>query len=118
MAARMAKTHWMGARVSSVLFLVPLLVGAGFASSSDPIVEAAKDGDIETVRHLIESGADVNVAGGAGMTPLHWAAERGDLEITRLLLESGPTWLRGPGSVPTLPCILLLRGDIPLPRDF
>ena len=58
MAARMAKTHWMGTRSWSVLFLVPFLMGAGLASSSDPIVEAAKDGDIETVRHLIESGAD------------------------------------------------------------
>ena len=89
MAARMAKTHWMGTRLWSVLFLVPFLMGAGLASSSDPIVEAAKDGDVDAVRHLIESGADVNVAGGDGMTPLHWAAEHGDLEIARLLLESG-----------------------------
>ena len=89
MATRMAKTHWIGTRVWSVLFLVPFLMSAGFPSSSDPIVEAAKKGDVETVRRLIESGADVDVAGGDGMTSLHWAAERGDVEITRLLLEAG-----------------------------
>jgi ankyrin repeat protein len=64
-------------------------MSAGFPSSSDPIVEAAKKGDVETVRRLIESGTDVSVTGGDGMTSLHWAAERGDVEITRLLLEAG-----------------------------
>ena len=89
MATRMAKTHRIGARVSSVLFLVPFLMGAGFSSSSDPIVEAVKEGDVATVRQLIESGADINVAESDGMTPLHWAAGRGYVEVTRLLLEAG-----------------------------
>ena len=89
MTTRMAKTHWIGARVSSVLFLVPFLMGAGFSSASDPVVEAVKEGDVATVRHLIESGADVNVAEGDGMTPLHWAAGRGYVEVTQLLLEAG-----------------------------
>ena len=98
MATRMAKTHRIGARVSSVLFLVPFLIGAGFSSAADPIVEAAKEGDVATVRQLIESGADVNVAEGDGMTSLHWAAGRGYVEVTRLLLEAGAdvavgTWI-------------------------
>ena len=110
MAARMAKTHWMGARVSSVLFLLPFLMGAGFASSSDPIVEAAREGDVDAVRHLIESGADVNVAGGDGMTPLHWAAEHGDLEITRLLLEAGADVAAGTRIGTYTPLHLAARG--------
>ena len=86
----MAKTQRGGARVSSVLLLVPFLMGAGISSyPSGPIVEAVKEGDVATVRHLIESGADVNVAGGDGMTPLHWAAGRGYVEVTRVLLKAG-----------------------------
>ena len=110
MAARMAKAHWMGARVSSVLVLLPFLMGAGLASSSDPIVEAAREGDVDAVRHLIESGADVNVAGGDGMTPLHWAAEHGDLEITRLLLEAGADVAAGTRIGTYTPLHLAARG--------
>jgi len=65
-------------------------MGAGLSSSpSGPVVEAVKEGDVATVRRLIESGADVNVAGGDGMTPLHWAAGRGYVEVTRVLLKAG-----------------------------
>ncbi|MQA90164.1 MAG: hypothetical protein GEU90_08010 [Gemmatimonas sp.] len=89
MTTRMAKTHQLGARVWGALFLVPFLISAGVPSSSDPIVDAVKNGDVDAVRHLIESGADVNAAEGDGMTPLHWAAGRGDVEVARLLLEAG-----------------------------
>ena len=110
MTTRMAKTHWIGARVSSVLFLVPFLMGAGFSSASDPIVEAVKEGDVATVRHLIESGADVNVAEGDGMTPLHWAAGRGDVEVTQLLLEVGADVAVGTRIGTYTPLHLAVRG--------
>lgn len=89
MTTRMAKARRFGAAVRKVLLLVPFLISAGFSSAPDPIAEAARRGDVDRVRSLIESGADVNAAGGDGMTPLHWAADRGDLEVARLLLAAG-----------------------------
>ena len=63
------------------------VVGPGWASS--PLADAAMEGDREAVRHLLQSGADVDAAQGDGMTALHWAAQRGDLELARLLMEAG-----------------------------
>jgi uncharacterized protein len=45
--------------------------------------------DPETVRILIEQGADVNMAQAGGYTPLHQAAAAGLVEVTRILLEAG-----------------------------
>ena len=44
---------------------------------------------LETVRLLIESGADVNYSQAAGYTPLHQAAANGNEAIVRLLLDHG-----------------------------
>ena len=54
-----------------------------------PVADAAMRGDLEAVRTLVRSGADVNAAQGDGMTALHWAADRGDVELTALLLFAG-----------------------------
>jgi len=45
--------------------------------------------DLETVRTLIEQGADVNMAQAGGYTPLHQAAAAGLVEVTKILLEAG-----------------------------
>ena len=51
--------------------------------------------DTESVRQLISAGADVNVAGAGGITPLHWAASmhwaasNGQAEIIRMLISAG-----------------------------
>ena len=46
-------------------------------------------GKIETVRLLIEHGADVTAQDGSNMTPLHLASFSGTPGIVRLLLEHG-----------------------------
>jgi ankyrin repeat protein len=43
----------------------------------------------ETVRLLIDQGADVNMEQAGGYTPLHQAAAAGQLELTQILLEAG-----------------------------
>lgn len=46
-------------------------------------------GDIEGVRLLVESGAEINKSGEEGFTPLHYACEFEHIEIVRYLIEKG-----------------------------
>ena len=48
---------------------------------------AIKKNDLETVKTLIEEGADVNVRDGFGSIPLHYAAFHNYLEIVKYLVE-------------------------------
>jgi uncharacterized protein len=70
--------------------VVSASAGATIAHAWDPspIVDAARSGDADAVRKLIAQGADVNAAGGDGMTPLHWAAYHGDAALTQALLKA------------------------------
>lgn len=54
-----------------------------------PLHLAAKEGHIETVKALLEHGAQVNAQNLYGWTPLHVAAVRNYTDITRLLLDRG-----------------------------
>jgi uncharacterized protein len=74
--------------VAATLLAVVLLVGA-LLPTERALLEAARDGDVETVRGLIAAGVDVNAAAGDGMTALHWAAERRDVELAELLIHAG-----------------------------
>src|SRR5450759_4014549 len=56
---------------------------------SKELLAAAKSGDIEKVRELLDRGADVNSKGPLGMTPLHAAAMVGHTEAAALLLDRG-----------------------------
>lgn len=61
-----------------------LLPGPG---GSTPLMVAVLYGDAESVRLLLEAGADPNVRNEAGATALMWAVD--DLDKTRLLLRCG-----------------------------
>jgi ankyrin repeat protein len=54
---------------------------------STPLMYAALYANADSVRLLLEKGADVNVRNDAGATALHWAVD--DLDKTRLLLDHG-----------------------------
>ena len=49
----------------------------------------ANEGLVETVRALVEAGAEVNHADNEGLTALHGAAAYGHVEVTKALLEAG-----------------------------
>lgn len=55
---------------------------------------AAANGHAETVRVLVENGADVNAADRTGWTVLHAAIHGGHEDVVRLLLERGAEWRR------------------------
>ena len=57
------------------------------SGGSTPLMYAALYGDAESVRQLIERGANINAANDGGLTALMLAAD--DAEKTRLLLEHG-----------------------------
>jgi ankyrin repeat protein len=57
------------------------------AGGSTPLMYAAIYGDADTVRMLLEAGADPNLRNEAGATALLWAVD--DLDKTRLLLKAG-----------------------------
>ena len=53
------------------------------------LVEAAKKGDREGLRALVQKNVDVNAAEGDGATALHWASYRDDVESAALLIRAG-----------------------------
>ena len=79
-----------GAGARAVLASVLALALAGAARAQDvTLLDAARDGDADAARALLEAGARVNGATGDGMTALHKAAERGHAAVVQVLLEAG-----------------------------
>jgi cytohesin len=65
------------------LSLLPLLAQAG------PIHEAAKSGDIATLKTLLDKDPSLLYSQDElGKTPLHWATGRGQLETMKVLLDT------------------------------
>ena len=56
---------------------------------NEQLWEAARRGDAEGVKQLLDRGADVNAKFRYGATALFKAAERGHVEVVKLLLERG-----------------------------
>ena len=72
-----------------VAVVLPAALAAQQAGADDPLLDAARRGELETVRELILRGADVDAVRGDGMTALHLAAERGHAEVARALIDAG-----------------------------
>src|ERR1700738_4233494 len=71
--------------------LAVLVIGAGGAAGGarPPLVDAAKNGDRDAVRALLQQGASVNAAEADGTTALHWASYRDDVASVDPLLRAG-----------------------------
>src|SRR6185436_18811117 len=73
-----------------VIFVVQaVILMAQAPGGRPPLVDAAKTGNRDALRALIQKGADVNAAEADGSTALHWASYRDDVESADVLLRSG-----------------------------
>lgn len=76
-----------------LILRICLLLGIiGLASSpalAGPLHDAVKAGDLDEVKHLIASGADVNAPDKFHNLPLYWAATRGHVAIAEELIAHG-----------------------------
>jgi ankyrin repeat protein len=77
------------ARVRSLLGRHPHLATAPDGRGDQPIHHAARNGDTEIVRLLIEHGADVNAKNPRGHTVLYCAGGHGHRDTLQLLLNEG-----------------------------
>lgn len=60
--------------------------------AEEQLCEAARKGDTERVKALIDSGADVTHFDGEGLNPLMHAAKQGHAPVLTLLLSAGAPW--------------------------
>jgi uncharacterized protein len=69
-----------------------LLVAActlGFGASTSPFADAAMNGDLASVRGLVQQKADVNATQPDGATAIQWAVYRDDWEMADVLIAAG-----------------------------
>ena len=104
-------------RVIFLLGLGAALLAGGACddpSSDSPLIRAARTGSLETIKQLLDSGADVNLPGPTGngwdATPLQHAILARQSGAVRLLLDRGadPNRVAGPNAPAPL---LLAAGD-------
>ena len=86
--------------------LVEALLAAGAVTNiRDPVLgltvmhDAARAGFVDSVRVLVEHGADINLVDDKGNLPLHLAAKEGNLEVIQLLIgqTANPQTANGEG---------------------
>jgi ankyrin repeat protein len=61
----------------------------GAAGPVSPLIDAARNGDSEAVRRLLQQKTDVHGAEPDGTTALHWASYRDDGESAELMIRAG-----------------------------
>lgn len=110
-------------RYTALLGAAVVLAGAGLVEI--PIVDAAKQQDVDALRTLVAEGVDVNARSGDGSTALLWAAYKNDLESVKVLVDAGadvrlgndlgatPVWAASRNGSPEIASLLLGAGADP-----
>ena len=77
-------------RAGDVAARAPRKVGADFMGGMTALLYAAREGHMETVRALVESGADVNlISAGDRISPMVEAIMNGHYDVAKYLLDKG-----------------------------
>ena len=78
-------------QISLKLFLAVILLFSSnhLLATTPTLTDAAETGDVNTIKLLLKSGADVNQTSGDGTTALAHAAHRNDLAMVEVLLKAG-----------------------------
>ena len=115
----------MLAEAVTLRFILPLALGATLLVAGacaeqppdSPLIQAARTGSLDTIKLLLDSGADVNLPGPTGddwdATPLQHAILARQSGAVRLLLDRGADANRVAG--PNAPAPLLLAAGDPDP---
>ena len=77
---------WLLTSLLPVVILFPAIIG--HAAGDPPLVVAAKDDDLQAVRTLLSSRANVNESARDGSTALLWATYHSNLEMARALIAA------------------------------
>ncbi len=107
------------ALLNSVLLAVlvaPLIWAApATGQSNEPaLVEAARRGDLATVKGLLGAGGDPDAQTALGNTALIYAARDGRIEIARTLIAHGASvnWIDGEGVTPLILAAYKDHGEV------
>ena len=127
----------LGLTRAFVFFVVAFLSTAALdAADRLPLIDAAKNADVNALRTLITQRVDVNAPSADGTTALHWASYRDNLDAADLLIRAGaridaandlgatPLWIASSNGSPAMvrrllqagahPNLALLLGETPL----
>jgi ankyrin repeat protein len=77
--------HW-----NRIILVVNVIIFSLSAfASAEPLNGAAKDGDLDEAKRLIEEGANIEAKDVSGSTPLYNALDQGNKEIVKFLILKG-----------------------------
>ena len=77
---RLSPRHCLSRFLSSAFIL---------AATTEELIKAVREGNIEVARALLKQRVDVNAPQGDGATALHWAVHLDDLKTAEFLLRAG-----------------------------
>ena len=105
---------WWLAIAAMLAMVLVSASGRGQAAGEDPLVAAARDGDLAAVRSLLAQRANANAAGRDGSTALLWATHHSNLDMARALIAAGAK-VDTPNRFGVTPLLQASRsGDAPL----
>ncbi|KAK3941300.1 hypothetical protein QBC46DRAFT_448750 [Diplogelasinospora grovesii] len=86
-------TPWLLAARSSNNAICQILRDKGadvnkLSHGENPINSAARNGNLDDVKFLLNQGVNPSIRDNISLTPLHWAAKCGHVECVRLLLDA------------------------------
>lgn len=86
---RLLLEHGADPKIATANNTTPLMAASGIGWVEGVTNEIGRKENLETVKLLLDLGADVNAVDGDGRTALHGAAHKGRNEVVQLLVEHG-----------------------------